>query len=204
MKITTDVDIDFIDRTKALAVLPHIPALMINHGKHQRHNTGIYFQNIPTNPISGVASIQYEEAEKLGYFKIDFINNSVYDGVRDEVHLQQLIDREPEWELLADAEFVGLLAHVHSHFDIVDIVKPKSVDDLAVVLALIRPGKRYLLNESRAIINQEIWLPPLDGSYFFKRSHAVAYSLSIVVQMNLLTEQVLAEETLQEETTTKS
>jgi len=32
---------------------------------------------------------------------------------------------------------------------------------------------------------QEVWVKPTDGSYFFKKSHAVAYAQAIVVQMNL-------------------
>lgn len=190
-KISTDIDIDFQDRTKALAELPHISALMVNNGRAQRHNTGIYFQNIPTNPLTHIASIEYEEAERLGYFKIDFINNSVYNGVRDEAHLLKLLEAEPEWSLLEDEEFVGLLVHIHDHFDIVNKLKPKSVKDLAIVLAIIRPGKRQLLNKDRATIEAEIWVPPTDGTYYFKQSHATAYAVSIAVQMNLLTEQAL-------------
>lgn len=194
MRVITDVDIDFRDRTKALAALPHIPALMVNNGKSQRHNTGIYFQNIPTNPLTGISSIPYEEAEELGYFKIDFINNSVYEGVESEDHLNRLVNTEPEWSLLEDKEFVSLLVHIHDHFDIVDVIKPQSVIDLAMVLAIIRPGKRYLLNEPRSKIEAEIWLPPTDGSYFFKKAHAVAYAVSIVVQMNLLMEQAMGDD----------
>ena len=37
-----------------------------------------------------------------------------------------------------------------------------------------------------ADIMQEVWVRPKDGSYFFKKSHAVAYAQAIVVQMNLL------------------
>jgi hypothetical protein len=194
MKISTDIDIDFQDRTKALEVLPHIPALMFNNGKPQRHNTGIYFQNIPTNPLTNIASIQYEAAEDLGYLKIDFINNSIYTGIKDSAHLTKLMNTNPEWDLLADRDFVSLLAHIHSHFHIVDTIKPKSVTDLAIILALIRPGKRYLLNELRSKIDSEIWTPPSDGAYYFKKSHSFSYSLSIVVQMNLLTEQIMKNE----------
>ena len=34
-------------------------------------------------------------------------------------------------------------------------------------------------------ITKEVWVKPSDGSYFFKKSHAVAYAQAIVVQMNL-------------------
>jgi hypothetical protein len=35
-------------------------------------------------------------------------------------------------------------------------------------------------------IVKEVWVKPKDGSYFFKKSHAVAYAQAIVVQMNLI------------------
>jgi len=35
-------------------------------------------------------------------------------------------------------------------------------------------------------ILQDVWIRPTDGSYFFKKSHAVAYAQAIVVQMNLV------------------
>lgn len=193
MTIKTDIDIDMRDRTAALRVLPHIPAMMAHQGKEVRHNTGIYFQNIPTNPLTNLSSLTYDHAEDIGYFKIDFINNSVYEGVRDAQHLDELIAQEPEWALLEDPEFVGLLVHIHDHFDIVNTIKPQSVEDIAVVLALIRPGKRHLLNRPRAEIDADIWNAPSDGTYHFKKAHATAYAVSIVVQMNLLVEKAMAQ-----------
>lgn len=190
-KIHTDVDIDFKDRLKALAVLPHVPALMLNNGKEMRHNTGIYFHDIPVNPLTDLASIPYDQAEELGYFKIDFINNSVYEGVRDAEHLDKLVSQEPEWSLLEDQGVVELFAHIHDHFNIVKTIKPQSIEDLAIVLAIIRPGKRHLMNCPMDQIRREVWVPPQDGTYHFKKSHATAYALSIVVQMNLLVESVM-------------
>jgi len=35
-----------------------------------------------------------------------------------------------------------------------------------------------------------VWKKPSDGSYYFKKAHAVAYAHAIVVQMNLICEQV--------------
>ena len=54
------------------------------------------------------------------------------------------------------------------------------------MLAIIRPAKRYLLNADWETITKEVWTKPNDGSYFFKKSHAVAYAQAIVVQMNIL------------------
>lgn len=193
MAIKTDIDIDFKDRNQALSVLPHIAASMVNQGKSARHNTGVYFQNIPVDPLTGHASIPYGKAEDIGYFKIDLINNTVYENVRDLAHLDSLMAMNPAWDLLDDPDIVSMLAHIHSHFDIVSVIQPKSVEDLSVVLALIRPGKRHLLHKTRAEIDAEIWNMPTDGSYFFKRAHAVAYSVSIVVQLNAIVEQSLGQ-----------
>lgn len=186
--MSTDIDIDVADREKALAGLPCVEASKVstNEGR-QRHNTGVYFQNVPVDPIDGYCSIPFKEAAELGYFKIDVLPNTIYVGVRDEAHLIELLEREPAWELLESPEFVGLLAHIKSHFDIVETIKPRSIEDLSVVIALIRPGKRHLVGKPRHVIEADIWTKSDD--YAFKKPHAVAYAASIVVQMNLLVEQ---------------
>ena len=49
---------------------------------------------------------------------------------------------------------------------------------------------RDRLNEDWPKINQEVWVKPIDNSYYFKKSHAIAYAIAIVVQMNLIVEQL--------------
>jgi hypothetical protein len=194
MKVSTDIDIDFASRDVALATLAHVPASRIERGVFTKHQTGVYFQDVPVDPVTGYCSILYEDAGDLGYFKIDYLNNSIYDDVRDPEHLDELVAREPEWELLEDREIVSGLAHVREHFGTLQSIKPRSIDDLAVVLALIRPAKRHLLGKSRQEIDAEIWKPEPGGDeYWFKRAHAVAFSLSIIVQLNLMVEQVMAD-----------
>jgi hypothetical protein len=51
---------------------------------------------------------------------------------------------------------------------------------------MIRPAKRYLTYKNWNEILKEVWTKPTDNSYFFKKSHAVAYAQAIVVQMNLI------------------
>lgn len=186
MITSTDIDIDFADRNKALTLFSHIPAMMKKDGKEMKHNTGVYFHDIPVNPITDLPSFDYEEAEELGYFKVDFINNSVYSELSGRDHLERLLEVEPMWELLESEEFVSLLTHIGNHFDIVNTIKPKSIPELAIVLAIIRPGKRYLLNENMQKIKDEVWVEPTDGSYFFKKSHATAFAMLITLQMNVL------------------
>jgi len=190
MKIQTDIDIDILDRDEILNLIEHIPASIKKNGVYSKHNSGVYVSEIPYDPVSNLASIEYKEAEERGYFKLDFLNNSLYNGVRDDAHLSELTNKEPMWELLEHSEIVEQLAHVHNHIDVLRVLKPQSVIELAEVLAIIRPAKRYLLNESIDVIKANVWTKPVDNSYYFKKAHAIAYAVSIVVQLNLICEQV--------------
>jgi len=182
----TDIDIDVKDRDVLLEKLKHIPASIISDGEIKKHNTGVYFTDIPIHPFTNTANIDYKEAEDRGYFKLDILNVSVYEKVKDEKHLQQLIDQEPDWSLLEHKEIVEQLFHIHNHYDIVNKLKPKSVEQLAAVLAIIRPAKRSLLNATWPEIESNVWVKPNDDSYYFKKSHAIGYALAICVQMNLM------------------
>ena len=190
MIVKTDIDIDTKNRSDLLKLIKHTPAGIVKDNVIKKHNTGVYVTDIPKDPLQGVSSIDYTEAEDRGYFKLDILNVSIYEDVKNEDHLLKLISAEPDWSLLGHKEIVEQLFHVHNHFDIVSKLKPKSVEDLAAVLAIIRPAKRNLLNESWTTIREKVWEKPQDGTYFFKKSHAVGYALAIVLQLNLLKEQV--------------
>ena len=182
-----DIDIDFADRSQILDKIKHRVATLENSSKH---NTGVYVTEIPHNPLNLLATINYKEAEDKGYFKLDFLNVSIYKGIRDEDHLYELMNREPMWELLEHQDFTDKVFHIAGHHQICQTLKPKSVKELAAVLAIIRPAKRYLLNESWEVINREVWKRPEDDSYFFKKSHGISYAVAVVVHMNLLCEQL--------------
>ena len=185
-----DIDIDFFDRSNALDILEHHIAMRDQKGQPVKHNTGVYFQPIPHNPFTNIATIDYKTAEDRGYFKVDFLNVSMYDGVRNETHLKQLLDQEPVWNLLEHEEVVTQLFHISEHHSILKKLKPTSIEELAAVLAIIRPAKRYLLDKEWDVIRQEVWKRPVDDLYFFKRSHAIAYAAAIVVQLNLICERL--------------
>ena len=187
-----DIDIDFKDRDHAVAVLKPIIASRIQDEKLVKHNVGVYFQDIPIHPFEGVAAIEYKQAEELGYTKVDFLNLSVYQGVRDNDHLETLVSTEPLWELLEDREVVGQLFQLHTEINTERCVlmKPRSVEQLAVVLAISRPGKVHLIGESWDRIMKEIWAPT--DKYYYKKSHAVSYAMVVVVQLNLMVEKLLA------------
>jgi DNA polymerase III alpha subunit len=185
-----DIDIDLKNRQEILDIIKHIPATLEDGRKH---NTGVYCQPIPLNPLTGQASLDYKTAESRGYFKIDFLNVSAYNGVRDEEHLVQLLNTEPLWDLLGEKEVCDQLFHINGYHDLVKRLKPASVVELAMVLALIRPGKKHLIpvceNEGFQAIENEIWVK-IEDAYFFKKSHAVSYASVIVVQLNLICEKI--------------
>ena len=181
-----DVDIDFFDRDGTLRLFKHTPASMTKNGKTEKHKTGVYFHSIPEHPVTGHSSIDYKDAEERGYFKIDCLNVNIYKNVKSEQELVELMIQEPDWDMLKDAKTVEMLFHLNGHFDIVSKLEPRNIEQLAAVLAIIRPAKRHLMYKDWLDIMKEVWVKPTDGSYFFKKSHAVAYAQAIVVQMNLI------------------
>ena len=185
-----DIDIDFINREDALKHFKHIKAKRVEDGKSVKHNTGVYMHEVPFDPENNLCSVPYEEAEEQGLFKIDFLNVSLYKGIINEEHLNRLMEREPLWELLEQDDFTDLLFHVNGHGQILRKLKPTSVEQLAAVLAMIRPAKRHLIDQTWPDIMTEVWKKPEGDEYFFKKSHATAYAVAIVVQMNLICEQI--------------
>ena len=182
-----DIDIDFADRDVILSQLKHRVA-KLDSGK--KHNTGVYVTEVPHNPVDNLSTIEHKTAEQRGYFKLDFLNVSIYKDVRDNDHLTELMERTPIWQLLEHEDFSESVFHLSGHGALLKQLKPQSVEQLAATLAIIRPAKRHLANESWETIMKEVWTKPIDGTYYFKKAHAVSYAMAVVVHMNLLCEQI--------------
>jgi hypothetical protein len=182
-----DIDIDFADRDVVLSKLQHRVAVINNEKKH---NTGVYVTEIPHNPVDNHSTIDYKTAEERGYFKLDFLNVSIYKDVKDDKHLTTLMEKEPLWELLQHEEFVDQLFHLNGHTSILKQTCPTSVEQLAAVLAMIRPAKRHLIGQDWTTIMEEVWTKPTNDEYYFKKAHAVSYAMAVVVHMNLLVERL--------------
>jgi hypothetical protein len=185
--MAADVDIDFANRAKLIDVIKCTPAMHIVQGKIKTHNSGVYVQDIPVDPLNNCSAIDFKVAEDRGYFKIDLLNMSVYEQVKDEAHLLELM-KEPDWNLLKNKEFVEKLVHISAHFDtMLKMPEPvNSVERMAMFLSVIRPAKRYLIGRSWKDVAKEVWTKPADGGYYFKKSHSLSYSLLVVVHMNLI------------------
>jgi DNA polymerase III alpha subunit len=186
-KIEFDIDLDVGNRDNILKFIEHIPASSLKTGELVRHNTGVYVQNIPYEPVSGCASYDYLEAEDLGYLKIDFLNMSVYEMIRDEDHLNQLMNKEPNWKKLMDRNFCSKIVHIGNHYRLIVEMKPSSIKEMSMILALIRPGKKHLVGKSWSEIEKEVWIKT--DEYSFKKSHSIGYSVLVAVHMNVLEEQ---------------
>ena len=187
-----DIDLDFSNRTVALESMPHVSASIIKDGKIVKHNTGVYFHAVPTDPVTGLCSWDYENADKLSMFKIDMLNVSVYQNIRDEEHLLTLMNTPMNWEKFEDPRFVSKLFHLGNHSELTAKLKPKSIEEIAMILALIRPGKKHLQSKCYlhgfSSIVDEIWQHELGDAYVFKKSHSLGYAMLVYVHANLILE----------------
>lgn len=184
-----DIDIDFSSTFDPRQLMKQaIPASMVKNGQLVKHPCGHYFQTIPVDSHTGLAAIPYEEAEVLGYFKIDFLHLSLLDKFKSKEEIRQLMSKEPNWSLLQNPEHVAKLFQIHKNEKLLRQVKPSSVQELADCIALIRPGKRHLLDQylrDKSRTRTQLYAKEENG-YSFKRSHALSYAFTIVLQLHLI------------------
>jgi len=62
---------------------------MLTNVRH--HATGVDRSHNPLRFVNDMASIDYNEADDQGYFKLDLLNVYVYELVKDEKHLISLM-----------------------------------------------------------------------------------------------------------------
>lgn len=179
-----DVDIDLKPGTQV--PFNWTPASMVNRGELKQHPVGFHPQNIPT--FNGLAAIPFKEAEDMGYFKVDFLSNTLYANCASRQQVEELANEEPDWSLLERQEVQDKLFQLNGHSDLINAVKPRSIHDLADMIALIRPGKSHLikpyLNDKQGV-RKVLFAKDKDG-YTYKKSSAYAYATGIVLQLNLM------------------
>jgi hypothetical protein len=186
MTFKSDIDIDFGNRDLILQHIKHIPAAMRNVSPIRKHNTGVYVTEIPYDALNDMANIDYVEAEDRGYVKLDFLNVHVYQDIKSENELLDLM-KLPNWELLKKKEFVEQLVHLGNHYNNLQKM-PEPVDSiprLAMFLACIRPAKKHLIGKTWSEVSKTVW-DKVDDGYSFKKSHSIAYAHLVVVHMNLI------------------
>jgi len=188
MSIDSDIDIDFADRKQILKLIDHTPARMRHKKKPRIHNSGIYIQKIPTDPMIGCSSLEYKEAERRGYFKLDFLNVAVYTHIKNNAHYKLLLKRTPPWKRLSDQSFTKKIIHISNHVHKISGMMPDSIPRMAMFLAILRPGKQHLIGKSWEEIGKTVWDKTDDDQYTFKKSHSIAYAKLVALHMNIVDE----------------
>jgi hypothetical protein len=189
MVMSADIDLDFADRDQVLRLITSISARQNQQGKVRVHNSGVYVTDIPYDPINQCAAIDYETAEKRGYFKIDFLNMSVYQLIKSQDHYDKLLAKEPPWKRLwDDPVWAKQVAHVGNYTDLLSKMKPDSIPRMAAFIAIIRPGKAHLQNRPWNEVFDSVWDGDASLGFVFKHSHSIGYSMLVGLHMNLLDE----------------
>ena len=184
-----DIDIDFKTDFDPLSLFKDwVRATVLKDGELTPHPCGIYLQKIAIDPMTGLAAIPYRQAEELGFYKLDFLHLSAYDIFESRDELLALASAEPNWDLLKLRTVVEDLFQLRKSFDVVDAVQPRSLLELSDVMALIRPGKRNLMDfylKDREKGRRLIYAKTSEG-YSFKKSHALSYAMVAKMQLCLL------------------
>ena len=185
--MSADIDLDLANRDQVLNLIRAIPARQLTQGQIRKHNSGVYVTDIPYDPVNQCAAIDYETAEKRGYFKIDLLNMSVYNLIKSPEHYQEMLNKEPPWERLwQDSEWAKQLVHIGNYTDLLAKMKPNSIPRMAAFIAIIRPGKAHLQNKPWNEIFETVWDGNDSKGFVFKKSHSLSYSMLVALHMNLL------------------
>jgi hypothetical protein len=184
--MSADIDIDVPNRDAVLALIQHTAARQSN-GK--KHNSGIYVTDIPRDPVLGCAALNYETAEARGYFKIDLLNMSVYNLIRDPAHYEIMLSATPPWDRLwNDPVWTKQLIHIGNYTELLKSMQPDSIPRMAAFISVIRPGKAHLQNQSWSRVFESVWDGDDSRGYSFKRSHSISYAMLVKLHMNILSE----------------
>jgi hypothetical protein len=185
--MSADIDIDVPNRDEVLKLIRHVSARQNHDGQVRRHNSGIYVTAIPEDPFNKCAAIDYQEAETRGYFKIDLLNMSVYQLIKNPTHYEQLLAQEPPWSRLwTDTEWAKQLVHVGNYTELLKSMQPDSIPRMAAFISIIRPGKAHLQNRPWEEVFESVWDGDSSRGFVFKHSHAISYAALVALHMNLL------------------
>ena len=185
--MSTDIDIDLADREQVLKLIQYIPARQLVQNQVRKHNSGIHPTDIPYDPVNYCAAIDYETAQDRGYFKIDLLNMSVYQLIKDQLHYDLMLKQMPNWSRLwNDSEWAAQLVHIGKYTGLLSTMRPDTIPRMAAFISVIRPGKAHLQNQPWPKIFESVWDGDDSKGYVFKKSHAISYAQLVVLHMNLI------------------
>ena len=182
-------------------------SILNDRGDTQPHPAGVYFyKSIPS--FDGLSIIDYKSMEEKEYQKIDILNNTYLDGINSD-ELNQFVSIIEsggiDWKSLWEYEEPYQLS---KYPGILREFKVSSVMDIAIVIALIRPGsvqnydkmKKFIhtdallknkSEEIQEILKETYGIPVFDeqfkklgkddGKYRYKKPHSVGYSYVLLI-----------------------
>lgn len=185
-----DIDIDIPIGTNITKLFPSsIPASRVNGGELVKHPCGHYFENIAVDKLTGLAAIPHKAAAEQGFTKIDFLHLHLLSQFKSKAEFRKVCNTPPDWAMLKDRSVVEQLFQINKHYDIVSQIGPRSVQELADVIALIRPEKRQLLREymwNKQKTRPLLYRSASDDKSAFRAGHSLSYAVTIVAQLNLI------------------
>lgn len=186
MGFNFDVDIDVATSTKKGDY--GVRAVIEKDGELRPHPSGYYYHDgMPVDGFTGMAPLDHKDAEELGFIKVDLLSNTAYNAFNSREQVIECLNMEPDWSLLQKHSFYSKLPHLAKAGEVLEAIQPESIEELADAIALIRPGKKHLLEsylKNKNVTRVSLYQKPSNGQYYFKRSHAIAYAHQIVCVMN--------------------
>lgn len=182
-----DVDIDVSPKTDKDKYGTR--AMVYNHENVSAHPSGYYLEEVPLDPITGLCAFDSSYGDEVGFQKVDLLSNSSYDMFDSKEEVLGYAEIEPDWDLLLEDDVVESLPHLSKQIDLLTRLQPKSIDDLADVLALIRPGKIHLVDsyvKNKERVRKKLYKRSND--HYFKKSHAYSYAMMIICVLNKISE----------------
>lgn len=204
----SDLDLD-IPSIESLRIRERLPKASIKNqkGDLQPHASGVYFyKNLPT--FEGMSVIDYKQMEQADFQKIDILNNTFLDDITVESFsefIEKINSEDIDWKSLWDYENPYQLSNYPA---ILREFKVSSVLDVAIVLAIIRPGAiqqydklkknihtdallKNKTNEFYDLLKDTYGIPVFDdqfkkmgfddGKYRYKKPHAIGYAYVLLV-----------------------
>lgn len=198
-----DVDLEVYDPSRFYGSYAKpfngVRASKLEHGRMVYHASGLYFQHMPLSPNATktrpMAAYPHAIAKSKGFMKIDLLSNRHLfwfgSGLRRrDAYLDLLSHPEFPWDRFVLESLYGKgmnpkIAQLAKWFRFARMYPPKSVDDISVLVALVRPGKKHLQGKSLDDVRAGIWQDDNGGSpdMVFKRPHAVATAMTVCLHM---------------------
>lgn len=204
----SDLDLDIPAKESETIRKGLLRATVLNEkGEYQPHPAGVYFyKSVPS--FDGLCVLDYKTMEKNHFQKIDILNNSYLDDISStelDKYITKIENEDIDWSRLWKYEHTYQLG---KYPGILREFKVGSVMDVAIVLALIRPGSlgnydkmrtyihtdKLLKNkspEAQEILKETYGIPVFaeqfkllgkhDGKYRYKKPHSIGYSYVLLI-----------------------